>query len=349
MALSDGIFEFQDDERIAEFEEMYYFKFGQFAHPEREEARQHALSTIKSSEALQNEFLVEIKKYAEEHGDEAIQMAINQGAKQGANKFIVTPALYSVLNTVVAKEVVKGTVKSTVNQAGRRGAVFAVEQTAGMAAGQGAHFAIEGSVKVAGKIGAFLPGISAAIGQALAEKISDAAGVTNHHLKNTISVAGGAAGGAAVGAMVGGPIGAAAGAAIGVVGWGIGKGIDALITSKLGFKGPNENWAFVTTGNVDDKVCIATYGSSDTLYLVTHSTEYRGSNCDQYVMSAGQGQKASFQLCAWDKDSNVIQHLNKVYHRDFIHVGKNDNNQQCLAHGKGELWGNGAGTVDVYK
>ena len=66
-----------------------------------------------------------------------------------------------------------------------------------------------------------------------------------------------------------------------------------------------------------------------------------------FVMSAGQGKTASFQLCVWDRHNKVTKHLNKVYHRDFIHVGKKDN-KHWVAHGKGEQWGAEGGKVDIY-
>ena len=66
-----------------------------------------------------------------------------------------------------------------------------------------------------------------------------------------------------------------------------------------------------------------------------------------FVMSAGQSQTGSFQLCVWDRHNNVIKHLNKVFYRDFIHVGKKDG-AHYVAHAKGENWGSEGGKVDIY-
>ena len=215
-----------------------------------------------------------------------------------------------------------------------------------MAAAQGAHAAVNG-IRLSGAVGALVPGICAAVGQAAAEKFSDAVGIEDYRIKNGISIAGGMAAGAGAGALVGGPVGAAVGAGVGAAGWVIGKTIDAITISGLGFGGPDDNWCYITTGTVDGQVCFGTYGAADTVYFKTFWNEYRGSDCHMFHMSAGQSQSGDFQLCVWDQDNNVVHHLNKVFHRDFIHCGK-ANGRHYVAHGKGELWGSGGGAVDIY-
>ena len=95
------------------------------------------------------------------------------------------------------------------------------------------------------------------------------------------------------------------------------------------------------------QVCIGTYKAHDVLYWIRYWKEFRGSNCKEYVMSAGQPQDGSFQLCVWDKDNNVIHHLDKVYFRDHIHIGKKAG-KNCVAHAKGEHWGSEAGLVEIF-
>ena len=65
-------------------------------------------------------------------------------------------------------------------------------------------------------------------------------------------------------------------------------------------------------------------------------------------MSAGQGREKSFQLTVWDRNNEVVTHLKNVYHRDLVHIGKKDNGQLCVAHGKGEKWESSAGSVDIH-
>ena len=311
MSLSDDIFNINGDERQAVFEELYFFKFARLAHPGREAVRKETMEKIKNNEKLGKE----VRDFLVEHGGDAAKKAL----KTGSDAVIV--------NSLVAKEVVKGTVKGAVDQFGRRGAVFAIQQGGNLAAAQGAHAAVNG-IKVAGRIGAFIPGISAAVGQLIAEKGADYAGIENHHAKNVIGIAGAAAGG-----VVGNLPGAAAGGAIGVAGWCVGKGIDATAAA---MPGPNDNWCYIKTGNVDGKVCTGTYSPNDTMYWKAYWNEYRGSNCDEYVMSAGQKREKSFQLTVWDHNNKVVTHLKNVYYRDLVHIGKNSHCQLCVAHGKGE-------------
>ena len=331
MSLSGDIFNIDGDERQAVFEELYFFKFGRLAHPGREAVRKETMEKIKIIKELGKE----VTDFLAEHGGDAAKKALKTGSDA---------VIANMVNNLVAREVVKGTVKGAVDQFGRRGAVFAIEQGENMTAAQGAHAAVNG-IKVAGKIGAFIPGISAAIGQPIAEKCTEFAGIENHHAKNCLDVGGAVAGGAGAGAIIGGLPGAAAGAVVGVGGWLIGKGIDAIVAT---FPGSSENWCYVKTGNVDGKICTGTYSANNTMYWKTYWNEYRGSNCDEYVMSAGQGREKSFQLTVWDRNNEVVTHLKNVYHRDLVHIGKKDNGQLCVAHGKGEKWESSAGSVDIH-
>lgn len=331
MSLSDDIFDIDGEERQAVFEELYFFKFGRLAHSGREAARLEAMEKIKNSKELGNE----VVNFLAEHGSDAAKQALKTGSDA---------AIANMVNTLVAREVVKGTVKGAVDQFGRRGAVFAIEQGGNLAAAQGAHAAVNG-IKVAGKIAAFIPGISAAIGQVIAEKCTEFAGIENYHAKNCIGVGGAMAGGAAAGGVIGNLPGAAAGAAIGAAGWLVGKGIDAIVAA---MPGPSDNWCYIKTGNVDGKICTGTYSPNDTLYWKTYWNEYRRSNCDEYVMSGGQGKAKSFQLTVWDRNNKVVTHLNNVYYRDLVHIGKNNHGQLCVAHAKGENWGSSAGSVDIH-
>lgn len=174
MSLSDDIFNIDGDERQAVFEELYFFKFGRLAHPGREAVRKETMEKIKIIKELGKE----VTDFLAEHGGDAAKKALKTGSDA---------VIANMVNNLVAREVVKGTVKGAVDQFGRRGAVFAIEQGENMTAAQGAHAAVNG-IKVAGKIGAFIPGISAAIGQPIAEKCTEFAGIENHHAKNCLDV-----------------------------------------------------------------------------------------------------------------------------------------------------------------
>ena len=338
MALTDEVFALSKDEREIAFEELYLIKFGRLAHPAREAARLDVLQKIKDNKDLASEFLNGILQEADKN--DVLKNVVIKGAN------VVSDAgMAHALNALVSKEIIKATVKGGVDQLGRRGAVVVIEQGGGLAAAQGAHAAFNG-VKMAGRVGALFPSISAVIGQTIAEKVTEECGITNYHAKNCIAIGGAVGGGAAAGALIGGPPGAAAGAAIGAVSWGIGKTFDALYTSGLGMKGPSDNWAYVKTGKVKGKICIGTYGPSDTMYWKTYWNEYRESNCEMFVISAGQGQAKSFQLCVWDEHNHVVKHFNEVYYRDFIHVGTKDG-KICVAHGKGEKWESSAGSIEL--
>lgn len=334
MSITRDVLDLDEDGRTAAFEEIYLFKFGRLAHPGREEARKDILKRIQHEPNLREE----IENFVWEHADDAIRKTL--GTSQGI-------VMGHMVNIFVADQIVRGTVKGAVDQFGRRGAVFAIEQTSGMAAAQGAHAAFNG-LKLVGKVGTLVPGLSAAIGQAIAEKVVSYAGIENCHLQNCIEIGGSIGGGVAAGALVGGPAGAAAGAAIGALGWAGGKVIDGLINSKLGFKGPQDNWCYIQTGEVNGNVCTGTYAATDSMYWKANWIEYRGSNCEMYEMSAGQAKQESFQLTVWDETKKVVTHIKNVYHRDFIFISENFGGKLYVAHGKGEYHYDQAGKIDLH-
>lgn len=66
-------------------------------------------------------------------------------------------------------------------------------------------------------------------------------GVTNHHVENLMELGGAV--------LLGGAIGGPGGAAMGVAVVTTSKFVDALVTSRLGFSGPSDNWSFCSTGD----------------------------------------------------------------------------------------------------
>ena len=165
-----------------------------------------------------------------------------------------------------------------------------------------------------------------------------------------MELGGAMAAGAAMGAAVGGGVfsapAAAGGAAMGVVVVTTSKFVDALVTTRLGFSGPSDNWNFNETGDCNGQtVCFGTYNESDTWYVKTYWNEYKGSN-ERWVMSAGQAKDGLFQLCVWNQHQQAI-HTVKCYHRDYVHVCFKDGKWRMM-HAKGELWGEEGGKVDVY-
>ena len=151
---------------------------------------------------------------------------------------------------------------------------------------QGANVALSGA-----KVVACLPAVSASIGQWVGKAAAQNLGVTNHHVENLMELGGAIAFGATAGAALGGGAlsvpAAAGGAAMAVVVVTTSKFVDALVTSKFGFAGPSDNWAYMETGNCGKhKVCYGTYGLDDTWYIHTYWKEYKGSN-NKWIMSAG--------------------------------------------------------------
>ena len=72
---------------------------------------------------------------------------------------------------------------------------------------------------------------------------------------------------------------------------------------------PMDNWCYCEIGSLESsgtKLCFGTYNSSDTLYWKTYWNEYKNQNSN-WVMSAGQPQDGSFQLCIWVAGDNRDQ------------------------------------------
>ena len=319
--------------RIGGFELFYFSKFGRLAHPQRQDTFEGVMSKVNQSSDIKKELLTLIDT-------EGIE--VEEAVKKIAST-ATTSAMTYTTNYFVAMAVVNSTVSVGVTHGGRRAAVFAIEQTAGLAAAQGANVAVQGM-----KLISSMPALSAAVGEVIGSTLASKLGVTNYHVKNGMAVGGSIAGGATVGAVVGGPVGAAAGAAVGVVSWGTGQAIGALINSKLGIKGPNDNWCYIKTGSSAEKrtnkVCFGTYAPGDTMYWKTYWNEHKHEDEAEFVMSAGQGKSSSFQLCVWDRKNKVLKHFNQVFFRDCIWV-----HSGYVIHCKGEHHGAQAGTVDMYR
>ena len=344
------------DARTMSFELYYFGRFGRLANPGRQAAYEKALQNVKNDKNSQKELASLITDGAanlpEDVKDRLFEKIENgikridikaQGIKIGGKYLISTTAMSYAANYAVAASVVNGTVSQGISYGGRRAAVFAIEQTSHMAMAQGGHAALNG-LKLAGKAGTFLPGLSAAVGELIGDAIANYSGITNYHTKNCLGAGGSIAGGAAAGACVGGPVGAGAGAVLGAVSWGVGKIISGLANTKLGIKGPNDNWCFVQTGSINGKYCIGTYCPGDSMYWCTYWKEYKRSYCSEYVMSAGQAKNSSFQVCVWNSKNKVIKHINHVFYRDFIWV-----HEGWVIHCKGEHHGRDAGKVEMYQ
>ena len=351
-----------EDERSAAFEMLYAYKFNRLAHSEREESRIEMIKKIENDNELKKEFIVWGEK--NQLLRQITKMVVSEAKNKAADKLISY-----ALNAYIEQEIIKSTTILGPNFAGKgvqfgtrlvrvnhvidaaegaRAAFAGVKVLSKPAGKAGTKFLGKTTGKLAAKAGSFIPGISAALGETLARKISNAAGVENHHAKNVIAVGGAVAGGAAAGAIVGGPVGAAVGGAAGIASWGIGVTIDALYTSGLGRKGPNNNWVYIDTGKIDGNVGFLTYSLTDTIYAQNYCQEYRSADACVFFMSAGNAQNEGFQVSVRDRQDREIVNLKKVYYRDFIHVGKNIRGAVMVAHAKGELWGNSGGKVDLH-
>ena len=360
--LTDEIFDMNEDARSAAFEMLYAYKFNRLAHREREESRIEMIKKIENDNELKKEFIAWGEK--NQLLLQITKMVVNEAKNKAADKLISY-----ALNAYIEQEIIKSTTISGPNFAGKgvqfgtrlvrvnhvidaaegaRAAFTGVKVLSKPAGKAGTKFLGKTTGKLAAKAGSFIPGISAALGETLARKISNAAGVENHHAKNVIAVGGAVAGGAAAGAIVGGPVGAAVGGAAGIASWGIGVTIDALYTSGLGRKGPNNNWVYIDTGKIDGNVGFLTYSLTDTIYAQNYWQEYRSADTCVFFMSAGNAQNEGFQVSVRDRQDREIVNLKKVYYRDFIHVGKNIRGAVMVAHAKGELWGNSGGKVDLH-
>eukprot|EP01084_Bolivina_argentea_P097018 174400_1 len=267
---------------------------------------------------------------------EAYKKAVNKFGQQAANQ-----ATIKAVNYMVAQQIVANTIKGGAIAGGRRGAIVVAQQSAGLVAAQSANAAIVG-------VSSLGVGVSAQIGEALGGKIADGLGIENHNAKNAFALGGSIGGGALAGAAVGGPFGAAIGAAVGGGSFAIGQSISGL--SRTG-KGPNDNWCYIEIGNIGNKqVCCGTYAGDDTVYWKTYWKETKG-KFNNWVMSAGNPQKTSFQVCIW-YGNNVIKHYNKVYYRDrFIITSNNNGKTLYVTRCFGELHGGNAGQTEqkIYK
>ena len=100
--------------------------------------------------------------------------------------------------------------------------------------------------------------------------------------------------GAAAGGFIGSGPGAAGGAAMAVAVVSTSKLVDAIVSTRLGFAGPDDNWIHCETGFCDCKqICFGTYKKGDSWYWKTYWTKYvKGSQT--WIMSAGQAKDTSF-------------------------------------------------------
>jgi len=237
-----------------------------------------------------------------------------------------TYAMGRALNYVVAMQIVKNTiVMKAGGEAGRRGAIILIESTASMAASQGASVAFQALANP-------VVGISSAVAEMVAGKVVEALGVSDKRIEVAAGAGASVLAGAMAGAAVGGPIGALAGAGVGAVSVAIGQGIQAMC--RIG-TGPNDNWAYIETGDIKGKkVCFGSYAGSDKIYWSTYTSEYKRKSGEQAIISAGQGVKASFQLCVWFGGS--YKHLDAVFYRDLIHIDVDDKGKGWLIHCAGE-------------
>lgn len=136
------------------------------------------------------------------------------------------------------------------------------------------------------------PAITAAIGEQVGAAAAKGLGVTNHHVSNSMAAGGSIAAGATAGALCGGPVGAAAGATMGAVSYTAGIAVNAIVNTGMGARGPNDNWCYVEISTGNKRVCVGTYGGSDTIYFHTYWKEYAIEK--SLVMSAGQKQTDGF-------------------------------------------------------
>mmetsp|Transcript_11247 Transcript_11247/g.16656 ORF Transcript_11247/g.16656 Transcript_11247/m.16656 type:complete len:395 (+) Transcript_11247:88-1272(+) len=374
---SDAFFGLNSDQRRIEFELNHFQKYHKFANPNFQRVYEEYANALKEYPEAVREALAQIEE------ETRTIIPYDQIAKE-LGKEAAGLMLQKYFNQYLARQIVENSVKGGVDYLGRRGAVVVVDQTLKLTASQAAA----NTVKSMRFVNA-LPGIGATIGENLAGLALDAAGVDNYVLRNAGklggSIAGGAATGAAIGAM-GGPVGVAAGAAAGIGAYATGQVFQGLFNTGFGRKGPEDNWAYIEIGNLKDlEVCIGTYKANDEIYFHTYSKEYK-SKPGHFVISAGQPQNESFQVTVW-RGERTLKHLARVYYGDFIRVYccgeritlspvpdskkkkssgaarrskeryfKKRRERKAAAlekfgvlHAKGSLWGDQAGTVEVFK
>lgn len=258
---------------------------------------------------------------------------------------VASEVMMAALNRLVAREVVKTTIGGAV-RVGREGwEMSAFAETTTFAAVQGTNAARALAGVVLG------PAIASIVGQQVARIAGEKLGVSDPQAKNVLNAGGAVASGALVGACVGGRIGALAGAAVGALSWGLRELMSGALDRRRPTKVvPRDNWCYCEIGSLSDGVaqlCFGTYSSGDTVYRETYHHEYRGQNSN-WVMSAGQPQDGSFQLCMWVGNA-IIKVLKVVYYRDRIRVIRKRRTYH-IVHCRGQFHpGRDSGTTVVYK
>lgn len=358
--LTDSIFDLDADGRQAAFETLYAYKFNRLAQVARESVRQMMIKAMSgkgvNAKAMKEEFLAFADRYVYEKLRRKLTKTGKKLTKKGAAKLLAYAA-----NSYIEQEIIKSTTnpkyigKSAAQMATRFGKInarldaFAGARAAFTGVKVGTKTAVKAGTMTA-KAAALMPTIGATLGEKLAKGISKKAGVTNHHAYNSIAVSGAVAGGAAAGFAVGGPVGAAVGGAAGVASWGIGALIDAGLNTGFGINGPNDNWAYMSTGKLGrgTNAGFLTFNKQDTFYAHSYWNRYASENTCVFVMSAGQRKTDPFQVSVRDNRDKQIVLLKKVHYRDFIHVGRNKSGRLMVAHAKGEYWYKDGGKVDLH-
>ena len=254
---------------------------------------------------------------------------------------VAREVMMAAVNRLVAREVARTTIGGTVRVGGLEWGMSAFAETTTVRAVQGT--AAMGALATV-SLG---PVISSIVGEQVARIVGQKFGVTDQHAK----LGGAVAGGALAGACLRGPTGALAGAAIGAFIWGLGEFISgALKRTTVTKQVPRDNWCFCEIGSLGSdgaQLCFGTYNAADTVHRETYQYEYRGQDSN-WVMSAGQPQDGSFQLCIWGGNT-IIKHLKIVYHRDRIRVIRK-RRSYYIVHCKGQFHqGKDSGTTVVYK
>ncbi len=315
--------------RDALWEEYYFEQWGMLANRHRQCVMQ---AFWKETSVTRIEELL--------NGDSVYREMIRRGSQAVASEVMMT-----TLNRLVAREVVKTTIGGAVRVGGEGWEMSAFAETTTITAVRGTNAARALTGAVLG------PAISSIVGEQVARIAGEKLGVSDPQAKTLLNAGGSVAGGALVGAFVGGRIGAVAGAAVGALSWGLRE----LMSGALDRKGstrvvPRDNWCYCEIGSLRDGVaqlCFGTYSSSDTVYRETYQHELRGQNSN-WVMSAGQPQDGSFQLCMWVGNA-MIKLLKNVYYRDRIRVIRKRRTYH-IVHCRGQFHpGRDSGTTVVYK
>lgn len=292
----------QEDEvaRSALFALAYFEEFGSFP--------------IK----IMNETMDELQKpdKLKELRDKVVQnIPDNDEQLKMLDQFIIGQAANAVVvkqfQNVLAREVVKASIGGAAAQGGRRAAIVVVEKGATMMFASGALAAAANP----------WVGVGSFVGEMAATIITQQLGIDNPSIQTAAGIAGGILAAVATGAVIGGPVGAAGGAIVGVIGAGVSEGVKALFRTG---RGPNDNWAFCVTGDVDGTICFGTYAGDDGVYAKTYGNQGQGAN-DCKVISAGQKQDYHFQLSIWNHcyiGARCWTTFTKVHYRDFIYVSK---------------------------